>query len=85
MFSLCFLFLFHSFLKLKESVLLVKLLRHVRVWVMLVEKLNGMESAAVDIEVDVATVEIRDASFPHFYLRMHGFYRFPDGLSDTLL
>ncbi len=50
---------------------------------MLIEKLNGMESAAIDVEVYVAAVEIRGAGFPHFYLRMHRFYRFPDGLADT--
>ena len=50
---------------------------------MLIEKLNGMESAAVDVEVDIPSVEIRGAGFPHFYLRMHRFYRFPDGLADT--
>ena len=50
---------------------------------MLVEKLNGMESAAIDVEVYVAAVEIWGAGFPYFYLRMHGFYRFPDGLADS--
>ena len=51
---------------------------------MFVEKFNGMESAAVDVEVDIATVEIRGAGFPHFYLWMHSLYGFPDGLADTL-
>ena len=50
---------------------------------MLIEKLNGMESAAIDVEVYVAAVEIWGAGFPYFYLRMHGFYRFPDGLADS--
>ena len=73
----------HSFFKLKESVLLVELLRHIGIRVVLIEKLNGMESAAVDVEVYVAAVEIRSTGFPYFYFRMRGFYRFPDGLADT--
>ena len=74
---------FHPFLKLKQSVLLVKLLRHIGVWMMLVEELNGMESAAVDIKMDIPAVEIRGAGFPHFYLWMHGLYGFPDGLANA--
>ena len=35
---------FHSLFKLEQSVFLVKLLWHVRVWMMLVEELYGMES-----------------------------------------
>jgi hypothetical protein len=31
---------------------------------MLVEKFNGMESAAVDVEMNIVTVEIRGAGFP---------------------
>ena len=74
----------YSLFKLKQPVLLPKLLWHIGVWVMLVEKLYGMETAAVDVEVDIAAVEIRGAGFPHFYFSMHGFYGFPDGLADTL-
>ena len=32
----------------------------------------------------IATVEIRGAGFPYLYLRMYGFYGFPDGLAETL-
>ena len=71
------------FFKLKKTIFLVKLLRHIGVWMMLVEELNGMESAAVDVEVDIPAVEIRGTGFPHFYLWMHGLYSFPDGLTDT--
>ena len=71
---------FHSFLKLKQTILLVelsfalplsrlgiadvniallsllvRLSRHIGIWMMLVEELNGMESAAVDVEVDSST------------------------------
>ena len=87
---------FHSFLKLKQPVLLVELLRHIGVWVMLIEaldlwslategtqELNGMESAAVDVEMDIPAVEIRGAGFPYFYLWMHNLYGFPDGLADA--
>jgi len=49
---------FHSFLKLEESIFLIKLLRHIGIWVMLIEKLNGMESAAIDVEVYVAAVGV---------------------------
>ena len=42
-----------------------------------------MESAAVDVEVDIPAVEIRGTGFPYFYLRMHRLYGFPDGLADT--
>ena len=62
---------------------MVKLLRHVGIRVMLIEELNGMESAAVDIKMDIPAVEIRGAGFPHFNLWMHGLYGFPDGLADT--
>ena len=67
----------YSLFKLKQPVLLPKLLWHIGVWVMLVEKLYGMETAAIDVEMDIAAVEIRGAGFPHFYLWMHGFYGFP--------
>ena len=73
----------HSLFKLKKSILLVELLRHIGVWMMLIEELNGMESAAVDVEVDIPAVEIRGAGFPHFYLWMHGLYGSPYGLTDT--
>ena len=49
---------------------------------MLIEELNGMESATVDVEVDIPAVEIRGAGFPHFYLWMHILYGFPDGLAN---
>ena len=39
--------------------------------------LNGMEIAAVDVEMDIPTVEIRGAGFPYLYLRMYGLYGFP--------
>ena len=51
---------------------------------MLVEKFNGMESAAVDVEVNIPTVEIRCAGFPHLYLRMHRLYSLPDGQANAL-
>ena len=51
---------------------------------MLVEELNGMESAAVDVEMDIAAVKIRGAGFPHFYFRMQCFDSFPNCLSNTL-
>ena len=63
---------------------LVKLLRHIGIRVMLIEELNGMKTATVDVEVDVAAVEIRGAGFPRLYFWMHGFYGFPDGLAETL-
>jgi hypothetical protein len=42
--SLCLLFsyFFHSLFKLEQTVLLVKLLRHVRVWMILIEELDGI-------------------------------------------
>ena len=46
------------------------------------QELNGMESATVDVEVDIPAVEIRGAGFPHFYLWMHILYGFPDGLAN---
>jgi hypothetical protein len=51
---------------------------------MLIEELNGMESAAVDIKMDIPAVEIRGAGFPHFNLWMHSLYGFPDGLANAL-
>ena len=50
---------------------------------MLIEELNGMESAAVDVEVDIPAVEIRGAGFPYLYFWVHGLYGFPDGLADS--
>ena len=40
---LLFSYFFHSLFKLEQSILLIKLLRHVRVWMMLIEELDGME------------------------------------------
>ena len=62
---------------------MVELVWHIGVRVMLIEKLNGMESAAVDVEMDIPAVEIRGAGFPDFYVWMHGLYGFPDGLADA--
>ena len=50
---------------------------------MLIEELNGMETAAVDVEVDIPAVEVRGAGFPYLYFGMHGLYGFPDGLANT--
>ena len=75
---------FHSFLEFEQAVFLVKLLGHVRVGVMFVEELDGMEAAAVDIEVDVAAVEIRGACLPQFNLGMHCLNALPDCLTDAL-
>ena len=47
------------------------------------QELNDMESAAVDVKVDIAAVEIRGAGFPDFYLWMHGLYGSPYGLADS--
>ena len=63
---------------------MVELVWHMGVRVMHVEELNGMESAAVDIKMDIPAVEIRGAGFPNFYLRMHRLDGLPDGLSDAL-
>ena len=52
---------FHSFLELEQAVFLVKLFGHIRVGVVLVEELDGMEAAAVDVKVNVTAVEIRGA------------------------
>ena len=51
---------------------------------MFIEKLYGMESAAVYVEMDISAVEIRGAGFLHLYLWMHGLYGSPDGLADAL-
>jgi len=50
----------------------------------LTDKFNRMESAAIDVEMDVATVKIRDAGFPLFYLWVRGRYGFPNSLADVL-
>ena len=50
---------------------------------MFVEELDGMESAAVDVKMDVATVEIGRTGFPHLYFRMQRLNGFPDALSDA--
>ena len=51
---------------------------------MFVEELNGMESASVDVEMDIPAVEVWGAGFPNFNLWMHRLYGFPDGLADAL-
>ena len=63
--------------------LLRQLFGHVLVGVMFVEELDGMEAAAVDVEVDVAAVEIRSACLPQFNLGMHCLDAFPDCLTDA--
>ena len=60
--------------------MLVKLLWHVRVRMMLIEELDSMKSTAVDVEVNIAAVEIGGAGLPHLYLGMHSLDGFPDGL-----
>ena len=55
---------FHSFLELEQAVFLVKLFGHVRIGVMLTEELDGMETATVDVEVNVAAVKIWGACLP---------------------
>ncbi len=69
---------------IKKSVVLVELLWHVRVGMMFVEEFDGMETTAVDVEMDVAAVEIWRACLPDFNLRMKGLNGFPDCLSDAL-
>ena len=73
----------HSFLEYEEAVFLIKLLRHVRVGVVFVEELDGMEAATVNVEVNVAAVKIGGAGFPHLHLGVHLLDGFPDGLADA--
>ena len=76
--------LFHSFLEFEQAVFLVKLTWHVRVRMALIEELDGMEAATVDVEVNVAAVEIRGAGLPHLNLGMHRLDGFPYRLADAL-
>ena len=78
------LMLLHSFLEFEQAVFLVEMLRHVRVGVMFIEELDSMEAAAVDVEVNVAAVEIRGAGFPYLNLGMHRLDALPDCLTDAL-
>ena len=55
--------LFHSFFENEQPVFLVILLRHIRIRMVFVEELDGVEAAPVDVEVDVATVEVRVSGF----------------------
>ena len=50
---------------------------------MLVEELNGMETAAVDVEVDVTAIKIWSAGFPDFRFGMYSLDGFPNGLPDA--
>ena len=75
--------LFYFFLKLKQTVRLVELLGHIGVGMVIVEKLDGMKATTVDIEMDVAKVEVRCACLPDFSLWMECFDGFPDGLTNA--
>ena len=50
----------------------------------LIEELDGMESAAVDVKVNVPSVEVRRTGFPYLRLWMHSLDSLPNGLSDAL-
>ena len=56
--------LFYFLLKLKQTVRLVELLGHIGVGMVIVEKLDGMKATAIDIEMDVAKVEVWRACLP---------------------
>ena len=75
--------LLYFLLKLKQTVCLIELFRYVRVGMVIVEKLDGMKTTAIDIEMDVAKVEVRCACLPDFSLRVQCFDGFPDGLTNT--
>lgn len=51
---------------------------------MRIEKLNNVESALVDVEMDVAFLEIRRGRFPYSRVGILGFNRLPGGRSDAL-
>ena len=50
----------------------------------LVIKLYYVETATIDVEVNVALLKIRGHRFPHMNLWVHPFYLTPCGISDTL-
>ena len=60
------------------------ILRDGRTMEMLVPKLHDMESAAVDIEMYVALLEIRGDGLPNLDFRMHPLDRLPCSLADAL-
>ena len=75
--------LLYFLLKLKQTVCLIELFRHVRVGMVIVEKLDGMKATAIDIEMDVAKVEVWRACLPNLSLWMERFDGFPDGLTNA--
>lgn len=75
--------LFYFLLKLKQTVRLVELLGHIGVGMVIVEKLDGMKATAIDIEMDVAKVEVWRACLPNLSLWMERFDGFPDGLTNA--
>ena len=64
----------HTFEILAFVVVLFAGLRVMRIRVMAVEKLDDMETAFIDIEMDVPCLKIRCASFPDFCARICYFF-----------
>ena len=56
----------------------------IRVGMVTVEKLDDMESAAVDIKVDIALFKIRRDGLPNLHLRIHPLDLAPCCVPDTL-
>ena len=56
---------------------------HIWLWMLLVEILDYVKSALVDIEVDIPLFKIRSTSLPDYRIRMQLFNRRPYCLPNT--
>ena len=79
-------FLFHLLFKPEHScwelrIVALKLIRREIARMMLVEILHNMESAAVDVEMDIPCFKVGRERFPDRYLRMQCLYRAPCGIA----
>lgn len=84
-------FLIHSFFKPEHPVVFFVFkpvffacLRIVRVGMVTVEELHDMESAAVDVEMDIPFFKIGSDGFPYLHLRVELLDRAPRGVSPCL-
>ena len=80
--------LLHDLLKSEHTAAIVTphigLAAFMRIRMLGVEEFNGMETAAIDIKMDIALLEIGRAGFPYSGIGMQTFYFRPYSLTDAL-
>ena len=81
-------YLFQSLLKSEHSVrkLLIRLLYYigiVGIGMMVVEKLNNVKPASIDVKVNIAFLKVWCNGFPYCHFRVQLFHSTPRGVADA--